>query len=91
MIEKAINYLHDMYRIESFERMGILVIPVPKEDVHRLDQIAKDIKRYLDEIGYDKSWSLDPYYLENRNSLTSEMYGQVAKKTDALMNGNSAV
>jgi hypothetical protein len=73
MIDKAILYLKEN-GIESFERMGILVIPVSSEDAKRLDYIAKDIKRLLEKIGYDKSWSLDPYYYERHKSLEGEMY-----------------
>lgn len=71
MIDKAIEYLKE-HGIESFERMGILVIPV--RSVENLDQTAKDMKRMLDSIGFDKSWSLDPYYYERRQTLTSAMY-----------------
>lgn len=71
MIEKAIAFLKE-HNIESFERMGILIIPV--ESPEHLDQIAKDIKRLLDECDYDKSWSLDPYYYERHQSLIGEMY-----------------
>lgn len=71
MIEKAISYLSE-HGIESFERMGILVIPVQSSE--HLDQIAKDIKRLLESIGYNKSWSLDPYYYERRDSVVGKMY-----------------
>ena len=53
--------------------MGILVIPV--SSCEHLDQTAKDIKRLLDDIGYDKSWRLDPYYYERHESVIGEMYG----------------
>lgn len=73
MIEKAIEFLKSK-GIESFERMGILVIPV--ESAEQLDQVAKDIKRLLNECGYNKSWSIDPYYYEKKKTLEGEMYGQ---------------
>lgn len=72
MIEMAIKKLKEK-GIESFELMGILVIPV--SSCEHLDQIAKDIKRLLDDIGYDKSWRLDPYYYERHESVIGEMYG----------------
>lgn len=71
MIEKAIAFLKEQ-GIESFERMGILIIPVDSPE--HLDQIAKDIKRLLEKIGYDKSWSVDPYYYERHKSIIGEMY-----------------
>ena len=73
MIEKANEHLKQN-GIESFERMGILVIPVRSEDVKNLDSIAKNMKRLLDNIGYNKSWSLDPYYYERHKSLEGEMF-----------------
>lgn len=72
MIEMAIKKLKEK-GIESFELMGILVIPV--SSCEHLDQTAKDIKRLLDDIGYDKSWRLDPYYYERHESVIGEMYG----------------
>lgn len=71
MIEDAIIFLKEK-GIESFELSGILFIPVASAE--NLDSIAKQIKRYLDECGYDKSWALDPYYYEKRKDTTSAMY-----------------
>lgn len=72
-IEIAIAHLKTK-GIESFELMNILVIPVTS--CEHLDQTAKDIKRYLEECGYDKSWRLDPYYYERHQSLEGEMFAQ---------------
>ena len=71
MTEKAILYLKE-HGIESFELMGVLIIPVssPKE----LDVQASKIKKLLNACGYDKSWSLDPYYYERHKSLEGEMF-----------------
>ena len=71
MIEKAIQYLKE-HNIKSFELMGILVIPVDSPE--HLDQTAKDIKRLLKECGYEKSWSLDPYYYERHKGIDGDMY-----------------
>lgn len=71
MIEKAIAFLR-VHDIKAFELMGILVIPVSSPE--GLDQKAKDIKRLLNQIGYNKSWMLDPYYYERHESVTGEMY-----------------
>ena len=73
MIDRAIDFLKDK-GIEAHELMGILVIPV--DSCEHLDQTAKDIKRILDSIGYEKSWRLDPYYKERHESVTGNMYEQ---------------
>lgn len=70
-VDRAIIFLKEK-GIESHERMGILAIHV--DSCENLDQQAKDMKRLLDSIGYNKSWQLDPYYKEAQNSLTGEMY-----------------
>lgn len=70
-IQAAIDHLKTK-GIESFELMNILVIPV--DSCEQLDQTAKDIKRYLQECDYQKSWRLDPYYYERHNSVTAEMF-----------------
>lgn len=72
-IDEVIAHLKEK-GIESFSRMGVLVIPV--ESAEHLDQKAKDIKRLLDGFGYHKIWSLDPYFYERQKSLTGEMYQQ---------------
>lgn len=81
MIEKAIGFLKEK-GIESFERMGILIIPV--ESPENLDQVAKDIKRLLNECGYDKSWSVDPYYYERHKSIIGEMYDSKGDRKDDI-------
>lgn len=62
MIEKAIIFLKEK-GIEAFELSGVLVIPVSSPE--NLYSLAKQIKRYLVECGYEKSWMLDPYYYEH--------------------------
>lgn len=69
--EKAIAHLKTK-GIEAFELMNILTIPV--ESAENLDQVAKDIKRYLQECGYEKSWRLDPYFYERHRSIEGEMF-----------------
>lgn len=71
MMERAILYLKE-HGIEAFEMMGILVIPV--KSAEHLDDIAKQIRRLLDDVGYSKSWRLDPYYYERHQSVEGEMY-----------------
>ena len=71
MTEKAILYLKE-HGIESFELMGVLVIPVSNPE--ELDIQASKISKLLKECGYDKSWSLDPYYYERHKSLEGEMF-----------------
>lgn len=50
--------------IEAFELNNILVIPVEiPEDIYPTVEKARRIFR---EIGYEKSWMVDPYYYEKR-------------------------
>ena len=72
MIERAIEHLKTL-GIKSFEREGILVIPVSSPD--DIYDTANKIRRIFKEIGYDKSWQIDPYYIHDKESLRSEMYG----------------
>ncbi len=66
--DRAIEYLSTK-GIEAFEENNILVIPA--ESPEHLDRVAKTIKRYLQECGYDKSWKLDPYYIQHRELFTA--------------------
>lgn len=65
-IEQVIKYLQDK-GITAFESSGILVIPCNgPEDVVDLVSV---IKHHLQDIGYDKSWQINPYYYERGESL----------------------
>lgn len=58
--------------IEAFELSNILVIPVEKPgDIYPM---ANKARRVFKEIGYEKSWQIDPYYYEKRQTLTGDMY-----------------
>ena len=70
-ILKAIEALKDV-GIEAFEGHGILVIPASSpEDIYPM---AEKARRVFKEIGYEKSWRIDPYFFDKRSSLTSAMY-----------------
>ena len=70
-IDQAINYLEEK-GIESHNTAGILEIPVDSpEDI--IDMVSK-AKKYLQDIGYDKSWQINPYYYERKESLAGEMF-----------------
>lgn len=60
-ISQAVKYLESK-GIKAVEGSGMLVIPCtsPEEIIN----LVSIIKRYLDEIGYDKSWLIDPYYYD---------------------------
>ena len=58
--------------IEAFELSNILVIPVDKPD--DIYPMANKARRVFKEIGYEKSWQIDPYYYEKRQTLNGEMY-----------------
>ena len=72
MIEKAISYLNDN-GITAFELSGVLTIPVSSPD-DILPTVSK-VKCLLKDVGYDKSWAVDPYYYEKRESITHDMFG----------------
>lgn len=59
MMEKAIKYLkqHD---IVAFENAGILVVPVNSPE--EIEGMVSKLKVLLKEVGYEKSWQVDPYY-----------------------------
>jgi hypothetical protein len=71
-INEAIKYL-DSKGIDSHETAGILEIPVdsPEEIV----DMVSIVKHHLQDIGYDKSWQINPYYYKDKESLTHDMYG----------------
>lgn len=70
-ILKAIDALKEV-GIEAFEGHGILVIPASSpEDIYPM---AEKARRVFKEIGYEKSWRIDPYYFDKLSSLTSAMY-----------------
>ena len=46
--------------IESFEGSGILIIPCDNPEV--IYDLATKARRIFKEIGYEKSWQVDPYY-----------------------------
>lgn len=46
--------------IESFPGNGILVIPCDSPD--DIYPLANKIRRIFKEIGFEKSWQIDPYY-----------------------------
>ncbi len=60
-IDSTIIFLQE-HGIESFEKAGILVVPVSSSD--ELVEIVSRVKSLLNECGYDKSWSVDPYCYE---------------------------
>lgn len=65
MMEKAIKYLKEN-GIEAFEGSGILIIPCTSpEEIYNL---VYRVKTLLKDVGYEKSWQIDPYYYE-RNRL----------------------
>ena len=70
-LEKAVEYLKSK-NIEAFEGAGILVIPASSPE--EIISIVSTVKKHLNEIGYEKSWQVDPYYYEKRKTLTGEMY-----------------
>ena len=70
-VDKAIAYLKE-YQIDSFECSGILVIPCTSPN--EIYDMATRVRRYFKEIGFDKSWQIDPYFYDKHNSLTADMF-----------------
>lgn len=63
MMEKAIKYLKEN-GIEAFEGSGILIIPCTSpEEIYNL---VYRVKTLLKDVGYEKSWQIDPYYYERK-------------------------
>ena len=68
-ISLAIKYLESK-GISAHETAGILEIPVESpEDVMDMVSVAK---HHLQDIGYDKSWQINPYYYERREDLAMD-------------------
>lgn len=72
-ISDAVKKLKE-HGIEAFEGKGILVIPcsTPEE----IFDLANDVRRIFKEVGYNKSWQINPYYYDKKQSLTDIMYNQ---------------
>ena len=61
--------------IEAFEGAGaMLIVPVSSPD--DIYDTANNVRRIFKEIGYEKSWQIDPYYFSKRQTLTDIMYNQ---------------
>ena len=73
-IEKAIEALKALYKITAFEDSGILVIPCSSPE--EIYDLATKVRSIFKEIGYSKSWRIDPYYYSKRNTLNDIMYNQ---------------
>ena len=71
-IGKAIKHL-EVNGVEAFESSGILVIPCSSPE--EIYDCANLVRRLFKEIGYNKSWQIDPYYIDRHCGLTASMYG----------------
>ena len=70
-IEEAISHLKTN-GIEAFEGAGILIIPASKPE--EIYDLAEKVRRLFKDVGYDKSWQINPYYYERKESLVCEMF-----------------
>ena len=85
-IDEAVNILK-MRGIEAFELSGVLTVPCESPD--DIYDMADKLRRIFKEIGFEKSWRIDPYYLEHRKTLTGEMYADdLAKNTQPIIADN---
>ena len=71
-VNGALLYLKEN-DIEAFEVDNILTIPVSKPE--EIYDMATKARRLFKEIGFEKSWRIDPYYIEHHSGLREEMYG----------------
>lgn len=76
-IEEAVKHLKEK-DIEAIDGGNILVIPFNYvEKCFSSEDIANfvnTIKHHLQDVGYDKSWQINPYYYERKESLAGEMF-----------------
>lgn len=69
-ISQAVKELNDR-GIEAFEGAGsILIIPCSSPD--DIYDLASKARRVFREIGYYKSWQVDPYYYERHSENSTE-------------------
>jgi len=84
--EQAVSILKER-GIEAFELSGVLTVPCSSPD--DIYNTAEKLRKIFKEIGFDKSWRIDPYYLEHRKTLTGEMYADdLAKNTQPIIADN---
>ena len=84
-IDEAVKCLKER-GIEAFELGGVLTVPCSSPD--DIYDTAEKLRRIFKEIGFDKSWRIDPYYLEHRKTLAADMYDDLAKNTQPIIADN---
>ncbi len=64
-ISDAVKKLQE-HGVEAFEGNGILVIPCscPEE----IFDLANNVRRIFKEVGYNKSWQINPYYYDKNQT-----------------------
>ena len=72
-IEEAIEYLKQR-GITAHDCSNILTVPCSSPE--EICNIVSKLKSLLKEVGYQKSWSVDPYYIQRHESLTSQMFDE---------------
>ncbi len=79
--EKAVSILKER-GIEAFELGGVLTVPCESPD--DIYNTAEKLRKIFKEIGFDKSWRIDPYYLEHKKSLIASMYDENSQNLHVL-------
>ena len=64
-MDKAVAYLKEN-GIESFEGAGILIIPASSPE--EIYDLVSRVRRLFKQIGYEKSWQIDPYYYQKKRN-----------------------
>ena len=68
-INAAIKYLKEK-GIEAVDCSGILTIPCDGPD--KIIDLVSICKRYFKEIGYEKSWQINPYYYDEYKRMKGD-------------------
>lgn len=69
-VDKAIEALKALYKISAFEDSGILVIPCSSHE--EIFDIANKVRSLFKEIGYEKSWRIDPYFYDPNKRMKGD-------------------
>lgn len=80
-IDRAILYLKN-HGIDAFNQDSILVIPCSSPE--EIYDMAGKARRLFKEIGYEKSWRIDPYYFDRKNSLIGQMFDDKSQEIHSI-------
>ena len=79
--DKAVDILKER-GIESFVLGGVLTVPCSSPD--DIYDMAEKLRKIFKEIGFEKSWRIDPYYFDKRQTLTATMYDEPSQELHSI-------